>query len=569
MLLPSGSLRAGPAALAAASLLACNNAPEIQHNLVFGPASGAVRETLWFSARALDRDGDSVGIRFAWDDVDTSDWSGFDVPGGLESMPHAWPDPGYYTVAAQARDRRGRLSGWSLGRGVSIGLPPTRPEPPAGPTHVQPGRAYTFRVVSRDTTAAQRNLRYVFDWGRGKLDTLVASYPSGETVAHRHTWQMPGTYEVRVMAITDRVGTPSAWSGPTAVLVDTALGAPAWQYPLGGEAYSSPALDAERGMLYLGCDDHRLYALTAAGQYAWHFATGGRVRATPALAPDGAVVFGSEDETLYCLNPDGTLRWRHGLADKPGPAPALGPAGEVVVGDEDGFVHVRDPGTGEWRSFAAGGRIRSGPAFGPDGTIYVGADDKLLYALSPACSLLWTYPATGRVRGSPAVGADGRVHFGCDDGTVYALAPDGGFRWRYQAGGDVNTSPAIGEDGTVYFGDDDRWLYALDPAGRVRWRFRADGKVASSPALGDNGQVLFGSDDGRFYALDRWGEPLWDRDAGNAIKTGPVLGPDSAVYFAAADGRVHALRAACRPDPAAPWPMFRCDPRRSAAAGPH
>ncbi|HDQ99834.1 MAG TPA: hypothetical protein ENN51_06080 [candidate division WOR-3 bacterium] len=552
------------------ALLACNRPPEIQHDAVFGPSHGAVGDTLWFSARALDPDGDSVGVRVAWGADDTSGWTGFDVPGKLESLSYVWHDDGYRIVTAQARDIRGALSNWSLGRGVSIGVAPVRPEPPIGPGYVQLDREYAFRAVSRDTSGHERRLRYVFDWGRGKLDTAAVSYPSGDTVIHRHTWRTPGTYEVRVKAITDRVGIPSAWSEPRRVLVDSALGSLIWQYVLGAEVHSSPALDEERGLLYVGCDDFRLYAVTTAGGPVWQFVTSGRVRTTPAVAPDGAVVFGSDDETLYCVGPDGLLRWRHGLADKPGPAPALGPGGAVAIGDESGRIHVRAPDAGEWRSYRTGGRVRCGPAFGADGTVYAGSDDRLLYALTPACSLLWSYPATGRIRGSPAIGAGGTVHFGCDDGAFYAVAPDGGFRWRYKAGGDINCSPAIGADGTVYVGSDDRWFYALDSSGRVRWRFKSDGRIKSSPALGDNGEILFGADGGSFCVLNGWGDLMWDYDAGNDIQTGPVVGSDSTVYLAGTDGRLHALRTGCRLATDAPWPMYRHDARRSArAGGPH
>lgn len=557
---------AGPAALGILALLACNRAPEIQFDAVFGPASGAIGDTLWFSTRVLDEDGDSVGIRFAWDRFDTSDWTGLNVPGRLESLPHAWHEAGYRTVSAQARDRRGALSNWSLGLGVVIGIPPTRPDPPTGPNLVQLDRDNAFRVVSWDTSEQRRDLRYVFDWGRGKLDTGKIRYPSGDTAVRYHTWRQPGTYEVRVQALTIPVGIPSAWSEPKRVQVDTLLGTPKWQYALGAEVYSSPALDEERDMLYIGCDDFRLYAVTTAGRYSWHYATRGRVRTTPAVAPDGAVVFGSDDETLYCVNPDGSLRWKRGLRDDPGPAAALGPDGAVAVGDADGFIHVRVPGTGEWRTYATGGNIRCAPAIGADGTIYVGSDDRALYALTPACSLLWRYPANGRIRGSPAIGADGTIYFGCDDGALYAIAPGGGFRWRYETGGDVDCSPAIGADGTVYFGSDDRWFHALDAAGRLRWRFAAGGRVESSPALGDNGWVHFGSDDDRFHVLNEWGDLVWNHDVGSDVRSGPVIGADSTVYFASRDGRLHALHAGCRPADLAPWPKFRHDNRNTGCS---
>lgn len=67
-----------------------------------------------------DIDDDSVSIRFAWGDGDTSGWSPYFPERGSMSMTHTWASAGTYVVAAQARDILGATSAWSDGRAIQV-----------------------------------------------------------------------------------------------------------------------------------------------------------------------------------------------------------------------------------------------------------------------------------------------------------------------------------------------------------------------------------------------------------------------------------------------------------------
>ena len=55
-------------------------------------------------------------------------------------------------------------------------------------------------------------------------------------------------------------------------------------------------------MVYVGSDDHYVYALNAAtGAYIWSYKTGGSIDSSPAVA-NGIVYIGSEDHKVYALN---------------------------------------------------------------------------------------------------------------------------------------------------------------------------------------------------------------------------------------------------------------------------
>jgi outer membrane protein assembly factor BamB len=63
---------------------------------------------------------------------------------------------------------------------------------------------------------------------------------------------------------------------------------------------SSPA--ADKGKVYVGGWDGRLYALDAAnGGLIWRYSTGGAVDSSPAVA-NGIVYIGSWDGRVYALN---------------------------------------------------------------------------------------------------------------------------------------------------------------------------------------------------------------------------------------------------------------------------
>ena len=55
------------------------------------------------------------------------------------------------------------------------------------------------------------------------------------------------------------------------------------------------------GVVYVGSEDHNLYALNAAnGDKLWNYTTGYYVDSDPAVS-GGTVYFGSEDNSVYAL----------------------------------------------------------------------------------------------------------------------------------------------------------------------------------------------------------------------------------------------------------------------------
>ena len=345
-----------------------------------------------------------------------------------------------------------------------------------------------------------------------------------------------------------------------------------WRVQTGGMVQSSATV--EKGTLYIGSGDGRLYALDArTGAERWQFATGRAISSTPAVA-EGAVFVGSRDNVFWAVDagtgrqrwrlatgPDRPLPWGFETGDLYTSSPTYD-HGTVYFGSGDGQVYAVDAGSGRvrWR-FATAGRVRSSPALA-GGKLYVGSADGTLYALDPASGReIWRFDTEGHglesgkfgfdrrmIQSSPAV-ADGRVFVGSRDGFLYAVdAETGKLAWRvdHQMSW-VNTSPAV-IDGVVFAGSsDERFLQAVDArTGKERWRLATERPVWSSPAV-VGAMVYVGDGSGTIYAVDRGtGKERWRYKAGRRIFASPVIA-DGTLYVGNDDGGVYAVRAGTAP----------------------
>jgi outer membrane protein assembly factor BamB len=347
----------------------------------------------------------------------------------------------------------------------------------------------------------------------------------------------------------------SPYSGPSSPALR-------WSFSTGDDIKSSPAIAAD-GTIYVGSNDHKLYAINPDGSLKWSFSSGDDIRSSPAIAPDGTVYVGSDDGKLYALNPDGSLKWSFATGDWILSSPAVIPNGTIYVGSADGDLYAINPdGSLRW-SFTIGSWVVSSPAVAPDGTIYIG-DGSNLYALNPDGTLRWSYKTGDIIESSPAIGADGTIYVGSWDGRLYALNPDGSLKWSFTTGDSINSSPAIAADGTIYIGSHDHKLYALDPEGTLKGSFTTGDIIYfSSIAIGADGTVYAGSSDNKLYAINPNGSLKWSFATGSDIISSPAIGADSTVYVGSDDGKLYAIgKAAEIPAPAlaAPGEITRITP---------
>jgi outer membrane protein assembly factor BamB len=148
--------------------------------------------------------------------------------------------------------------------------------------------------------------------GFGNL-VYVAGY-NGKIFAYdasslQQRWVYPVDSNIKPVVSTIFVSDNTLYFGGTdfnLYALDTNTGALKWQFPTGGEIWSSPVVD--NNAVFISSFDKNIYAVDAAtGKEKWRFTTGATNVATP-LALNGIIYFGSLDRNLYALNEaDGSL----------------------------------------------------------------------------------------------------------------------------------------------------------------------------------------------------------------------------------------------------------------------
>jgi outer membrane protein assembly factor BamB len=104
-----------------------------------------------------------------------------------------------------------------------------------------------------------------------------------------------------------------------------------WTYTTGNEV-SSPTVS--NGVVYVGSEDHKVYALNAfTGAVRWTYTTGDGVDSSPTVS-NGVVYVGSADDKVYALDANtGALRWAYTTGNAVVSAPAVS-NGVAYVGSE-------------------------------------------------------------------------------------------------------------------------------------------------------------------------------------------------------------------------------------------
>lgn len=353
-----------------------------------------------------------------------------------------------------------------------------------------------------------------------------------------------------------------------------------WTFPLDGPNFSSPAVDPEQPLLFVGTQGTNpdgsnfgsLVALdigTSPPHIAWSFPVGDWIDSTPTLGANGQLYFGSWDQRLYALDAStGAELWNFETAGIIVASPAITADGRILVPSSDAFLYALNPdGSLDWQAFI-GSEMDSSPAIGSDGSIYVGTYSGELVALNPDGSEQWRFPVDNllntdpRILASPAITPEGDIVFGSGNGRLYSLSPTGFLNWSTTFPEEMDSSPVVNELGEIHFGSRAGDYFKLDSLGVEIWSATVGDIFFSSPVLDAEGNshiIAFdGNGQSRIYAFDPAGQSLWSHAIPSVVDASPTITPNGLLVVGGYDGNLYAFEAR-NPLSSLFWPKFGRD----------
>jgi len=326
----------------------------------------------------------------------------------------------------------------------------------------------------------------------------------------------------------------------TSVALPTEGIKPVWAFQCEDEVRGTPLY--YNGVVYTGCYDNNLYAVSAAnGEFMWKYATEGGIVSRPAVADD-TIFFGSEDKRVHSISArSGKLNWIY-YTDGPIRSSGRIADGHLFIGSDDHFLHAVNITTGRqaWR-FDTGDEIRSTPFIVND-LVYFGTEGGELLCLDFRGQVKWRFKAKRAITSSPWV-HDNVAYVNSMDGFLYGVdAKSGWMLWRFRMEKPSIVSPSVA-DTFVFTGSADGHIYAIDSrSAKETWRFKTNHQVNSSPVVYKDA-LYVGSVDNFLYCLEyRTGRLRWKFETKGPITGTPTV-YDDIVYVGSNDHFVYALLA--------------------------
>ncbi len=196
----------------------------------------------------------------------------------------------------------------------------------------------------------------------------------------RQLWAYDTTAPVRGRPfVTNELVIVGSESGEVTAL--SLAGARKWSYRTRRGVISSPYVDTQEGICYVGSTDGFMYAVDVSNGFSsWRFRTTGPIISSP-IEHKGLLYFGSADGNLYAINAQSSReKWRF-ATDKPIVSSPIIHKELLYFGGTDDYLYCLDATNGKERwKFKTNGPITAAACIADD-VILVGSMDHTLYAL--------------------------------------------------------------------------------------------------------------------------------------------------------------------------------------------
>jgi hypothetical protein len=440
-----------------------------------GLRCAAVNRRYHASVCVTDMDGDSVAVKFLWDDSTASDWSALVPSGSVVTDSCVWTELGPHIARVILRDE--------------------------GCTLRRPNWTKTVNVSAIGVAWSYCGDAEYYD------ATPTLGMVDGEPVLFCGVWSVLDCYALD--------------------------GRRLWRRDCCGSGFA-PSLSPDGSRLYLTDLDSGLVCLdTRTGQLIWTMplASIDGAECTPAIGPSGAIymtVFGPEDYWLRRVSDCGesaAVNWNVRISDDNATS-----TGSVAVGTS-GFVYAIGQNCTPDMSILAA-VDSAGTVLGKDSThlLYAGppvvdSRDRVvvtdetggLYCFNIDGSLAYNVTTTLITSGSTAIGRDGDVIVTDQGGWTRGYDSAGREIWSSTANTAGWNTPCVAQESTVIAYDADfASVYALDDHGRTLWEYSvldslgieerrgrhlSEGEEKPSPVIGPNGNIYLANAYYGFFCL--------------------------------------------------------------------
>jgi len=421
----------------------------------------------WYHAsiRVRDPDGDSVAVRFVWDDLPQKAWSAFMPSSSTFSDSFKWTTTGPHTLRVVLRDKGCMAS-----------------------------RSSEIKTVNVSSVAI---LWHNCDLQRGYATTPTLGSIDGEPV---------------LFCVSDEDSLDCYYLD----------GRRRWNAPLPSEAKGyAPSLSSDGTHLYLTDWNKGLVCLDVrSGQMRWTWDVGGGV--TPVVGPEG-IVYTVEDHFLCRTRDCGDSavgEWWRELPTSYDYTPTgavIGRNGAIYAIGYDGgrdrctLVALDSAGTLLWQDST---HLHSCGAPVIDGRDRIIVTEEYgLFCFNPDGSLAWSSSEGELCPMSTAIGRDDEViaTFAC--GWIRGFDSTGRMRWTSPLGVEGSNTPCVAGDSTIVTTDPSSdYVYCIGNDGQTLWKFsiwdslgiggrrarRPEGGDCPSAVIGPNGDLYIACADGIF-----------------------------------------------------------------------
>jgi len=286
-----------------------------------------------------------------------------------------------------------------------------------------------------------------------------------------------------------------------------------------GDVRVSPSLDKDGNIYFAPFYDDGIYCVDEKGFLVWEYISGCGHISSPYIDCDKNVLYigrgSAYKEWAQCLDIisltlNGELLWRYRIGYGEEAKVFASPVKYVYVitGAINGYLYMLDENGNLVISVDCGGAIYSSPTI-YENCVFISTENGELLKIDLNGSILWRIHFNAGLYSTPAI-YNSLIYLGGDSSSVYCISTDGNIVWKTHTPSPFDkstaSSPAVKPYEFVCIGAGMNWwatapqpaFYCLDLDGNILWVYHVKWALTTSPAVDIHGNIFI--NDG-YYAI--------------------------------------------------------------------